>query len=89
MNMIFCVGMGSILPARPGHARHLQLQAAGSVAPGHGVPTNLAVSTLMPEIQSALGKSLVGVNVANYWLALCCIGTMVKLPRLAMLGEQH
>jgi maleate isomerase len=51
------------------------------------VGTNLPVSSMTPEIEKKLGKPLIGVNVATYWLALRSLGIMDRLPGMGLLAE--
>jgi maleate isomerase len=51
------------------------------------VGTNLPVSSMTPEIEKKLGKPLIGVNVATYWLALRRLGIVDRLPGMGLLAE--
>ena len=51
--------------------------------------TNLPVSALTPAIEQRLGKPLIGVNVATYWLALRRLGIKDALPGMGLLAEKY
>jgi maleate isomerase len=53
------------------------------------VGTNLPVSAMTPAIEHRLGKPLIGVNVATYWLALRRLGIKDPLPGMGLLAEKY
>lgn len=53
------------------------------------VGTNLPVSAMTDEIESAHGKPLVGVNVATYWQALRRIGITDRIGGFGRLLANH
>lgn len=53
------------------------------------VGTNLPVSAMTSLIEERLGRPLIGVNVATYWLALRRAGLSDSLPGFGVLAEQH
>ena len=53
------------------------------------VGTNLPVSALTPQIETHLGKPLIGVNVATYWLAMRRLGIKDPLPGMGLLAEKY
>jgi maleate isomerase len=53
------------------------------------VGTNLPVSAITDEIETAHGKPLIGVNVATYWLALRRLGIRDALPGFGILARVH
>ncbi|MBM3384841.1 MAG: hypothetical protein FJY40_06885 [Betaproteobacteria bacterium] len=53
------------------------------------VGTNLPVSAITPEIEARLGRPMIGVNVATYWLALRRAGIRDALSGFGLLAEKH
>jgi maleate isomerase len=53
------------------------------------VGTNLPVSAITEEIETAHGKPLIGVNVATYWLALRSVGITDRVPGFGHLLAEH
>lgn len=53
------------------------------------VGTNLPVTGITEEIEQALGKPLIGVNVATYWLALRALGITDRLPGFGRLIAEY
>ncbi len=53
------------------------------------VGTNLPVSAMTAQIETRLGRPLIGVNVATYWLALRRAGISDALSGFGLLAERH
>jgi len=53
------------------------------------IGTNLPVSAITPEIEACLGRPMIGINVATYWLALRSAGIRDTLSDFGLLAEKH
>jgi len=53
------------------------------------VGTNLPVSAMTAQIEARLGRPMIGVNVATYWLALRRAGIRDALSGFGLLAEKH
>lgn len=66
-----------------------RLAEVGDIEAFVHVGTNLPVSAMTALIEERLGRPMIGVNVATYWLALRQAGIQDPLPGFGQLAERH